>query len=224
MSALDAARQPSLPLEPLVSVVLASQSPRRQELLAALGVSFVVAASEFDEAAWPDEAPAELALRLARRKAQTVAARFPHKIVLGADTIVVLDGVVLGKPADAAEATAMLRSLRGRAHLVMSAVCALRQADGAEATALNTSRVWMRTYSDEEIAAYVASGDPLDKAGAYAIQSASFAPVARMEGCFSGVMGFPLADVAQVLAALGAPPDRSIVAACRPHAGRCCQE
>ncbi len=224
MSTSDTAQQPSLPLETPVSVVLASQSPRRQELLAALGVPFAVAISAVDETAWPDEAPADLALRLARSKARSVAARFPEQIVLGADTIVVLDGVVLGKPADAAEATAMLRRLRGQPHLVMSAVCALRQGDGAEVTALNISRVWMRNYSDEEIAAYVASGDPLDKAGAYAIQSATFAPVARVEGCFSSVMGFPLADVAQVLAALGAPPVGNVVAACRPHAGRCCQE
>lgn len=205
-------------------LILASQSPRRRALLAALGVPFVVATSDVDETAWPGETPTALVQRLARSKAQVIAERCPGRVVLAADTIVVLDDVVLGKPVDAAEATAMLCSLRGRSHLVLSAICALDPVGGQEAAALHASLVWMRAYSDAEITAYVASGDPMDKAGAYAIQNQSFAPVARIEGCFSSVMGFPLAEVTRVLAAVGVTAASSPVTACRPHAGRCCQE
>jgi septum formation protein len=205
-------------------LILASQSPRRRELLAALGVPFEVAASDVEEMAWPGETPAALVQRLARSKAQAVADRYPGRIVLGADTVVVLDDIVLGKPADAAEAMTMLRSLRGRSHLVLSAVYALNVAAGQEAAALHTSLVWMRDYGDAEVAAYIASGDPLDKAGAYAIQNPSFAPVAAIEGCFSSVMGFPLAEVAHVLEAVGVIAPVSAISACQPHAGRCCQE
>jgi predicted house-cleaning NTP pyrophosphatase (Maf/HAM1 superfamily) len=129
----------------------------------------------------------------------------------------------LGKPDDPDEATAMLRSLRNRCHEVLSAVFALNPATGQEATALSRSLVWMRGYSDDEIAAYVASGDPMDKAGAYAIQNRDFAPVARMEGCFSGVMGFPMGHVARVLTAVGLPPATDAGTACQPFAGHCCQ-
>ena len=205
-------------------IVLASGSPRRRELLARLGVAFYVHTADIDESQRPGETPEALVQRLARQKAQAVAARWPDRVVLGADTVVVLDGTVLGKPADAAEATAMLRSLRGRAHRVLSAVYVCDAAGGLEAGALNETLVTMRGYSDAEIAAYVASGDPLDKAGAYAIQNRDFALVARIDGCYSGVMGFPLANVASVLRAAGVAPPDDIVAACQPFAGRCCQE
>lgn len=205
-------------------LVLASRSPRRQELLAALGVDFAVHAADVDETPYPGESPEDAAQRLAQEKALAVAARRPGCVVLASDTVVALGDAILGKPADAAEATAMLRSLRGRPHRVLSAVYALNQATGQAASALNVSQVWMRNYTDAEIAAYVASGDPMDKAGAYAIQSRSFAPVARIEGCFAGVMGFPLADVAQVLTVVGLAVPREVAAACRPFSGRCCQE
>ena len=200
-----------------------SRSPRRQELLARLGVDFDVATSDVDETPRPGEKPAELVQRLAREKALAVAQRFPGQPVLGADTIVVLDDVVLGKPADAAEATAMLRSLRGRSHTVLSALFAWNPATSHEASALNETLVWMREYADAEIAAYIASGDPMDKAGAYAIQNLTFAPVERIDGCFSGVMGFPLADVTRVLERIGLPPPTASLTACRPLAGWCCQ-
>ena len=141
--------------------------------------------------------------RLAREKALAVAARFSGRAVLGADTIVVLDGEVLGKPAGEDEATTMLRRLRGRPHTVWSALYAWNPTLDRVAAALNQSVVTMRPYGDDEIAAYVASGDPLDKAGAYAIQHPGFAPVERISGCYSGVMGFPLGDVAQALRAIG---------------------
>ncbi len=192
-------------------------------MLAALGVTFVVASANLDETQRPGEPPQALAQRLAREKALAVARHFPGQPVLGADTIVVLDGLVLGKPSSEDEATAMLRSLRHDSHEVLSAVFALNPATGQEASALSLSLVWMRSYTDGEIAAYVASGDPMDKAGAYAIQNRGFAPVARIEGCFSGVMGFPLGHVAQVLSAVGLPPVGDVGKACRPFAGHCCQ-
>jgi septum formation protein len=205
-------------------LVLASRSPRRQALLTDLGVAFQVASAQVDESQRPGEMPSRLVQRLARAKALAVAPHYPGHPILAADTIVVLDGVVLGKPTDATEATAMLRSLRSRAHLVLSAVYALASAGETRAAELSASLVWMRDYTDREIEAYIASGDPMDKAGAYAIQNRDFAPVARIEGCFSGVMGFPLGHVTWVLQAVGVLPPVSAVAACRPHAGRCCLE
>ncbi len=204
-------------------LILASSSPRRRELLQRLGVLFEVTTADIDESQQPGEPPVVLVQRLAREKALAVAARLPERAVLGADTIVVLDGAVLGKPADADEATSMLRRLRGRPHTVWSAVYACNPTLGCEAAALNESTVWMRPYGDDEIAAYVASGDPLDKAGAYAIQHRGFAPVQRLEGCYSGVMGFPLWDVAQVLQAIGVESPGETAIACQPQFGLCCQ-
>jgi septum formation protein len=204
-------------------LVLASSSPRRQELLHRLGVLFEVATAGVDESQHPGEPPIDLVQRLAREKALAVAARYPDRPVLGADTIVVLDGEVLGKPVDADDAAAMLRRLRGRPHTVWSAVFACHAALEREAAALRQSTVWMRLYNDDEIASYVASGDPMDKAGAYAIQHEGFAPVGRLDGCYSGVMGFPLGDVAQVLRAIGVAVSREPAVACQPQLGRCCQ-
>jgi septum formation protein len=206
-------------------LVLASSSPRRQELLRRLGVFFEVATAGIDEVQHPGEPPIDLVQRLARQKAQAVAARFPGRPVLGADTIVVLDGEVLGKPVDGDEATTMLRRLRGRPHTVWSAVYTCHPALGRTAAALNETTVWMRAYSDGEIAAYVASGDPLDKAGGYAIQHAGFAPVERLDGCYSGVMGFPLGEVVSTLRTIGVDVPRKAVTACQPQIGlsRCCQ-
>jgi septum formation protein len=204
-------------------LILASSSPRRQELLRRLGVVFEVATADIDESQHPDERPIDLVQRLAQEKALAVVVRLPKYPVLGADTIVVLDGEVLGKPADAGEATAMLRRLRDRPHTVWSAVYACHPALSRVAAALNQSTVWMRSYSDDEIAAYVASGDPMDKAGAYAIQHPGFAPAERISGCYSGVMGFPLGDVAQVLRAIGVEVPGQAAVACQPQLGRCCQ-
>ncbi len=204
-------------------LILASGSPRRQDLLHRLGVGFQVATADIDESQQPGEPPIDLVQRLAREKARAVAARFPDCAVLGADTIVVLDSEVLGKPVDAADAAAMLRRLRGRPHTVLSAVYALNPNGDREATALNETIVWMRAYGDDEIAAYATSGDPLDKAGAYAIQHPGFAPAERIAGCYSGVMGFPLGDVARVLRAIGVTVSGDPAVACQPQLGRCCQ-
>lgn len=204
-------------------LVLASGSPRRREMLAQLGLAFEVCTSDTVETPRPDEAAEALVQRLAREKAASVASRRPGSIVIGADTVVVLEGQVLGKPADSAEAIAMLRALRGRSHLVLSAVCAIDTTCDRQASALNQTTVLMRRYDDEEIAQYVASGDPLDKAGAYAIQHRQFAPVEHIDGCYAGVMGFPLADVVRVLRALGVSVQVGVAAACEPSSGRCCQ-
>lgn len=203
------------------SLILASASPRRLQLLQRLGVVFEAVAADIDESQQPGEAPLALVQRLARSKARTVAERRPGCALLGVDTIVVLEDAVLGKPADAAEATAMLLNLRGRDHWVWSAVYAWNPQSGREATALNGSQVWMRAYSDDEIAAYVASGDPLDKAGAYAIQHPEFAPTARISGCYSGVMGFPLGDVTRVLREIGLVAPSDVAAACTSPFGCC---
>ncbi len=204
-------------------LILASSSPRRQELLTRLGVRFEVASADIDESQRPGEPPVALVQRLAQEKALAVAARRPGRAVLAADTLVVLEEKVLGKPVDAFEAAAMLRRLCGRSHTVWSALYAWQPATASAATALNRSEVWMRAYSDAEIAAYVASGDPLDKAGAYAIQHPEFAPTARIEGCYSGVMGFPLGDVVQALRAIGIDVPGQAAIACQPQIGRCCQ-
>lgn len=202
-------------------LVLASRSPRRQELLAALGLVFTVDAAEVDESPLANEPAEAMVARLSRLKAAVVAARHPGALILAADTVVVLDGVVFGKPADEAEATAMLAALRGRTHLVHTAVTLARGGD--RRTQLSTTAVAMRAYTDAEIAAYVATGDPLDKAGAYAIQHPAFAPVASWEGCYAGVVGLPLGLVAEMLAAAGVAVPADVAVACQRLTGaRCC--
>lgn len=205
----------------MFELVLASQSPRRQQLLAALGLTFTVDAADVDETPLPGERPAALVCRLCQAKADAVAARHPAALVLAADTVVALDGALLGKPADPAEATAMLRQLCGRTHQVYTAVCV---ASNGESTArLSTSHVTMRPYCDAEIAAYVATGDPLDKAGAYAIQHPLFSPVAAWAGCYAGVMGLPLRLVSEMLAGVGVVAPADVAAVCgRLNGGRCC--
>ncbi len=202
-------------------LILASASPRRRQLLAVLGIPFQVDAADIDERRLDGESPEAHVRRLAETKARTVAARHPQAVVLAADTIVVLDGRILGKPGSEREAREMLRALRHRDHLVMTAVAAA--VDGAIDSALDKSRVFMRNYGEDEMDAYIASGDPLDKAGAYAIQNADFHPVARLEGCFAGVMGLPLALTADLLARAGLAPSPHWPAGCHAITGRCCQ-
>ncbi len=201
-------------------LILASQSPRRRALLTALGLTFTVDAADVDETPRPDETPADLVCRLGRMKALAVAARHPRAVVLAADTVVLLDGALLGKPVDPDEAWAMLRALRGRTHQVYTAVTVTN--DGAARSQLSISDVTMRPYSDAEIAGYVASGDPLDKAGAYAIQHPLFAPVAGWSGCYTGIMGLPLGVTADLLREAGVPVPRDVAAACEGVGGRCC--
>lgn len=182
-------------------IVLASASPRRRELLAALGVAFEVVPSHVDEST-DDEDPALVAELLARRKTEAVAAAaHPDALVIGSDTVVVLDGRILGKPVDAAEAREMLTSLRGRSHEVITGVAVAL--DGRVLSDQDRTAVHMRDYDDAAIEAFIASGSPFDKAGGYAIQDQAFAPVARFEGCRCNVVGLPLATLRGLLAQFG---------------------
>ncbi len=185
-------------------IVLASSSPRRAALLRLLGVPFRIEASAVEETLGAGD-PAELARHLAIAKARAVSSRRGGEMVLAADTLIAFRGRVMGKPGDGAEAAAMLRSLRGRWHRVLTGVALVDASTGAAWGACEESRVRMRRYSDSEIAEYVASGDPLDKAAAYAIQNRSFRPVERLKGCYTNVMGLPLCAVAELLGQAGIP-------------------
>jgi MAF protein len=179
------------------ALVLASASPRRRELLLTLGLDFESAASSADEVIDLSDPPATVAKRLALAKAQAVAVSHSDKAVIGADTIVVLDDMILGKPRDEAEAADMLRRLRGRWHEVITAVAVI--SGGHSIVEHVSTKVKMRAYTDDEIAAYVASGDPMDKAGAYAVQHPVFAPVESIDGCYLNVVGLPLCLLARML-------------------------
>ena len=183
--------------------VLASASPRRRDLLSAAGFEFDVDPVDVDEARAPGESAREYVLRVATAKAQAGALRHLDRAVLGADTTVVLDGDLLGKPADEADAARMLRLLSGRAHEVLTAVVAARRT--RMAAALETTMVWMRELTDEEIRAYVASGEPSGKAGAYAIQGLASRFVTRIDGSYPNVVGLPVARVAGLLADVALP-------------------
>lgn len=185
-----------------MSLVLASGSPRRRELLAALGVPFEVDPADVDETS-AERDPVRLAESLALLKARAVARRRPGDIVIGSDTVVALDGRLLGKPADAAEARAMLHTLRGRAHEVVTGV-AVVALGGREAVTHSRTVVVMRQYLDAECDAFIARGEPFDKAGGYAIQDAAFRPVARIDGCECGVIGLPLWTLTPLLHEVGA--------------------
>lgn len=181
-------------------VVLASGSPRRLELLRRLGIDPEVRAADVDEAPHPGEAPPTTVARLAAAKARAVDAP-AGALVVAADTEVVLDGTVLGKPADDAEAAAMLRSLSGRDHTVLTGVHV--RCDGREAAAVEETVVRFRDLHDDEIEAYVATGEPHDKAGGYGIQGAGGMFVERIEGSDTNVVGLPLATVVRLAADVG---------------------
>jgi septum formation protein len=183
-------------------LILASSSPRRRELLANAGIPFAAAAADVPEVYTPGERPADFALRLAREKALAVAALHPGKYVLGADTIVIVDNEILGKPRDAEDAGRMLRTLSGREHDVTTAVCVVTRT-GEEISRLETTRVHFLPISDEEILAYVSNGEPLDKAGAYAIQGIASKWIDRIEGDYFTVMGLPVALVWKMLREAG---------------------
>ena len=187
-------------------IYLASASPRRQELLRQLGVEFEVMPSNILELRQAEESPADYVLRVARDKAQFVAKQVNERgllilPVLGADTEVVLDGEILGKPQDRVHGMALLRRLSGRTHEVLSAVCVVDQE--SEHAALSTSRVTFSRLTEAEIAQYWETGEPADKAGAYAIQGKAAAFIERLEGSYSGVMGLPLHELAEILKKIG---------------------
>lgn len=211
-----------------LTLILASASPRRRAFMRQLGLAFETVVADIDETPLADEKPEVLATRLAAVKAAAVSHRVGRSrgeaLIVASDTVVALEGHLLGKPADEADAERMLRLLRGRAHQVHTAITVLATAAGGQQTRLNTTTVTMRAYNDDEIAAYIATGDPMDKAGAYAIQHPTFAPVAILDGCFSGVMGFPLGDLRDLLAAHDFFIDVSLPAVCEAHTRFvCCQ-
>jgi nucleoside triphosphate pyrophosphatase len=182
-------------------LVLASGSPRRKELLAAAGFSFDVTPVSVDETRQPNEDATSYVARLARAKALAAAPSHADRIVIGADTVVVVDGEVLGKPRGAEDATRMLRLLSGRAHEVLTGVAIF--ARGRIVTAVERTMVWFVRLSASEISWYVASGEPLDKAGAYAIQALGSRFVPRIDGSYTNVVGLPVTTVLELLAQTG---------------------
>lgn len=187
-------------------IYLASASPRRRELLSQFGVECEALPSNLLEVHQTNEVPTEYVMRVARDKAQFVAKLIkerdlPEHPVLGADTEVVLDGEILGKPGNRAHGMEMLRRLAGRTHEVLSAVCVLDR--GKEYTALNTSCVTFGPLTEQEIAQYWDTSEPVDKAGAYAIQGKAAGYISKLEGSYSGVMGLPLYELADILKKIG---------------------
>lgn len=207
--------------EPL-DFVLASASPRRKQILGLLNIPFRTEVADTNESPQPAESSLELVRRLARAKALAVARRNPDAVVLAADTVVVFEGAVIGKPADADEASEILHRLRDRSHSVYTGVAFMQGGDdrGLLVEVVETG-VRMRAYTSDEIMDYVASGDPLDKAAAYAIQHPSFRPVERIVGCPLSVMGLPLCAVSEMLAKRGISIPNPVCRNCDPGNGRC---
>ncbi len=185
-------------------LVLASASPRRQELLRNAGLAFIVRPAHVPEAPRPGEAPLDYAQRLAREKARAVKQHGSDDLVLGADTIVVVDQHILEKPADAADAARMLRLLSGRTHQVTTGVCLI--GNDFEDVRAETTEVAFDRLSEHEITFYVAHGEPMDKAGAYAIQGIASRWICRLDGCYFNVVGLPVPLVYRMLRDHGALP------------------
>ena len=198
------------------SLVLASNSPRRQQLLALGGWNFSVLVADVDESQHPSEAPGDYVLRLAEMKARKSAEKVDDsKIIIAADTAVVDAGDILGKPMDGQDAVHMLKRLRGHTHQVCTGLALLRVSDGFLLTDLSVTYVPMRAYSDQEIEAYIRTGDPLDKAGAYGIQHPGFQPVENLHGCFASVMGLPLCRLTYLLEQFDITPQSSAGIRCK---------
>ena len=184
-------------------IVLASASPRRRELLRNAGISFVIQAADISETPRAGEPPHALAERLAREKAQAVFLTRPNDVVLGADTIVIVDGQILGKPQDGNDAVRMLRLLSGRSHQVVTGVC-LKGPQGLEDTRSQTTLVSMAALTEEGIRSYIATGEPMDKAGAYAIQGIASRWISSIAGDYFNVVGLPVALIYSMLSEYGA--------------------
>ena len=186
-------------------LILASSSPRRYDLLLSTGLPFEVARPDIDETPYIGEASDVYVLRLSREKAFSIASNLADRdsLILSADTTVVFNDRILGKPETPDDAIATLQQLRERTHLVHTGITILDVASGDHITRLTTSHVTMRSLTDDEIVDYVASGDPMGKAGSYAIQNTAFHPVDHLNGCFTNVVGLPLCTTCDVLAAYG---------------------
>ncbi len=208
------------------SILLASNSPRRQQLLSWTGWQFVACPAPVDETPLAGEKPPEYVRRLAESKGRAALAQatqtYPDSFVLAADTIVVDGGELLGKPRHPAEATAMLVRLRGHVHQVLTALAVFAPPDWRLYTDLCSANVPMRLYSDTEIDRYVASRDPLDKAGAYAIQNPGFHPVTDFNGCYACVVGLPLCHLLRTLSKAGLDAPVDVPGACQANLGYLC--
>ncbi len=199
-------------IENFPTLILASASPRRAELLRSAGIAFDIHPAHVDEDVHEEEAPDGYVLRVAEAKARTMASRFPDRIILAADTTVVIDGQILGKPRDAADAGRMLRLLSGRTHEVLSGICVIGPAAAGHDTGAAHGRCDVRLartsvefvpLTSDQIDWYVASGEPMDKAGAYAIQGLASRFVTRIDGSYSNVVGLPVALVCEMLSSHG---------------------
>ncbi len=217
-------------LPPTPLLVLASASPRRRELLGLIGLPFEARPAEIDETPRNGETPGDYVRRVAREKAkENPKSQIPNtkkvggrELIVAADTAVVIGGEILGKPRDREDAAAMLRKLRGRTHEVLSAIALVDGRDGQLREEFCRSEVTMRNYSDDEMAAYAASGDPLDKAGAYAIQHPGFRPVENFNHCYASVMGLPLCHLTRTLRSMGVEPRADVPMACQSFNGYEC--
>ena len=198
--------------------ILASNSPRRKELLGLFGQPINIFPADIDESEMVGEVPGDYVKRLAHTKAEVIAKRFPAApLIIAADTTVADQDEILGKPVDERDAQRMLKQLRGRKHQVYTAISLVVPAKNQWVEELCLSQVPMRNYQDAEIETYVASGDPLDKAGAYAIQHRGFHPVESFTGCFASVMGLPLCHLARGMTQLGLMPEVKINLACQRY-------
>ena len=205
-------------------LVLASNSPRRKQLLGLGNWNFVVNVADIDEAVLEGETPKEYVIRLAQGKALAVKDKATvDNIIIGSDTTVVVDDTILGKPVDEQDAEKMLKQLRGRTHQVYTGIALYRVRDGKMLTELSITDVPMREYSDDEIRAYIETGDPMDKAGAYAIQHPDFQPVHSMQGCYAGVMGLSMCHVLRALQKFELSPAADVPAACQTLLNYQCQ-
>ncbi len=206
-----------------MDLVLASVSPRRRELLALLGLPFKTLAPHINEDQRPGESPVDYVCRLSREKAQAASTALDFSAsILAADTIVLDGNDVLGKPADAQEAASMLRRLRGRTHYVYTAVALLEAPAGRLLGELAVSPVSMRPYTEAEITAYIDTGDPFDKAGAYGIQHRAFHPAEGFHHCFANVMGLPLCHVTRLLRRAGVEVSSDVPTACQTYLSYVC--
>ncbi len=194
-------------------LILASESQRRADLLREAGFTFEVLPARVDESSLPGETPGEMTLRLARAKAHAASLAVASRgatssesaYVVAADTAVAVEGELFGKPSSPADAARMIRALSGRTHVVVTGVCVIRLLDSAEITAVESTSVTFAELSDEEIEAYISTGEPFDKAGGYAIQGGAARFITRIEGCYSNVVGLPISRVRALLRELGWP-------------------
>lgn len=204
-------------------IVLASNSPRRKEILSWTGLPFITHPADVDETALNNESADDYVTRLADQKAQVSASFAPFNgLVLAADTTVADGSTILGKPSDLEDAKRMLVRLRGRIHQVHTAVVVSIPSKGIKKQALCSTDVHMRRYTDEELQVYLETGDPMDKAGGYAIQHPEFRPVIKFAGCFASVMGFPLCHFELLLRRMGYGERKEIPFVCQEHLSYSC--